>query len=112
MDSRSFLLSESILSRSLLSSNLRRTPSQMQAPRLQTRRPMALPDVLVLLADLVADLEAHGRSLEQLKCELTRAPIPDAALAALGSRERALESDYQRLRQRLFALKETMRGGA
>ncbi len=73
---------------------------------------MQPPDALVLLADLVADVEAHGRSLEQLKRELTRTPMPDSALAVLGSRERALESDYQRLRQRLFALKETMRGGA
>ena len=71
---------------------------------------MAVQDPRILLADLVADVEAHGRSLEQLKRELMRVPIPDDVLAALGSRERALQSDYQRLRQRVIALKASLPG--
>ena len=66
---------------------------------------MSLSDPRVLLADLVADVEAHGHSLEQLRRELATAHVPTDALAALGYRERALESDYQRMRQRLFAMK-------
>lgn len=62
-------------------------------------------DPRILLADLIADVEAHGLALEELRRELTRIEMTGDAATSLGARERALESEYQRIRQRAFALK-------
>lgn len=62
-------------------------------------------DPRILLADLIADVEAHGLALEELRRELTRLQMTRDAVTSLEARERALESEYQRIRQRAFALK-------
>jgi plasmid stability protein len=77
-----------------------------RAPALHVRAGGMDPlDPRILLADLIADVEAHGRSLEALKRELLRLQLTGQTVAGLDLRERALESDYQRIRQRAFALK-------
>jgi len=62
----------------------------------------------VLLADVLADVEAHGHAIERLRTALIEMSLPSEAHSALDSRERELEADFQRLRQRLIALKHSL----
>ena len=65
-------------------------------------------DSRVLFADVLADLEAHGLAIERLRAELQNSVLSTDALASLGSRERELETEFQRLRQRVIALKGSL----